>query len=147
MLTENPFPEDTEQDAWVKDAWQDACTMLKLSYMLPKRIKKMVWRSVIFTSYNLGRRQRGVHADLSLQIMSRTSHARGALKDCIRPMVATKYGFSSQTDEPTKAANRTLYEHLLDLNNPEGPEPIFHYQVSHRSPSCGLLDCLYVHRM
>ncbi|KAM5537292.1 hypothetical protein V8D89_009022 [Ganoderma adspersum] len=102
VLNENPFPEDTEQDTWAKDAWKDACTALKLSYTLPEHVKKM--------------------------IMSRTSHARGALKDCIRPMVATKYGFSSHTDEPMKAANCALYERLLDLNNPEGPEPIFHYQ-------------------
>nr|VWO99816.1 Beta-lactamase (EC [Ganoderma boninense] len=102
VLTEDPFPEDAQQEVWVADAWQHASSVLKLLYTLSERIKKL--------------------------IVSRTSHARGALKDCIRPMVATKYGFSSLTDEAAKVANRTLYEHLLDLNNPEGAEPIFHYQ-------------------
>ncbi|KAI1781868.1 hypothetical protein LXA43DRAFT_977864 [Ganoderma leucocontextum] len=102
VLTNDPFPDESKQELWVKDAWACTSDAVKRYYRLPDRVKKL--------------------------IMSRTSHARGALKDCIRPLVTPKYGFSSSMDEATKITNRTLYERLLDLNNPEGPEPIFHYQ-------------------
>ncbi|KAI1782121.1 hypothetical protein LXA43DRAFT_845929, partial [Ganoderma leucocontextum] len=102
VLTNDPFPDEGKQELWVKDAWACTSDAVKRYYRLSDRVKKL--------------------------IMSRTSHARGALKDCIRPLVTPKYGFSSSMDEATKITNRTLYERLLDLNNPEGPEPIFHYQ-------------------
>ena len=70
---------------------------------------------------------------VDFKIVARDTHARGALKDTVRPMIATAYGFTEASDEGARAANRARYVRLTDEGNGE-PNPTFHYKVLVISP-------------
>ncbi|KAI0820395.1 hypothetical protein BC628DRAFT_1397257 [Trametes gibbosa] len=60
-------------------------------------------------------------------ITGRVSHARGGLRDKIRPLVASSFGFLPDGSERSKVANLTRYNFLLDRDALE-PAPRFHYE-------------------
>ena len=63
------------------------------------------------------------------QITGRDSHARGSLRDKIRPHITATYGFLTDGSERSKVKNKERYNYLLDRDAAE-PEPVFHYKVS-----------------
>ncbi|KAI0750185.1 hypothetical protein C8Q80DRAFT_1101423 [Daedaleopsis nitida] len=101
VVTEDPFPDEATQDRWAKETWTHACKMFDIQYRLTDRVQKL--------------------------ITDRVSHARGALKDTVRPLIPTEYKFSEGSDEDAKVENRALFVCLTDDNTPE-PDPRFYYQ-------------------
>ncbi|KAI8989227.1 hypothetical protein BD414DRAFT_522315, partial [Trametes punicea] len=101
LATEQPFPEVGTPVLWASRVWMDVCRGAQLHYTLCDRIEKI--------------------------ITARVSHARGGLRDKVRPLIAPTYGLLSDGSERSKAKNIARYTFLLDRDAPD-PEPRFHYK-------------------
>ncbi|KAI0737727.1 hypothetical protein C8Q80DRAFT_1114577, partial [Daedaleopsis nitida] len=101
VCTVDPYPDETTQDKWAKETWAQACATFDVQYKLTDRVHKL--------------------------ITDRVPHARGTLKDTVRPLVASEYGFTEASDEDAKAANQALFVRLVDDQSAE-PDPQFHYK-------------------
>ncbi|KAH9847795.1 hypothetical protein C2E23DRAFT_863158 [Lenzites betulinus] len=101
IATDTPFPETEKQDTWAAHAWAEACAGAQVAYRCTDRIQKI--------------------------ITGRGSHARGTLRDKIRPLIASTYGFATDGTERAKAKNIARYTYLLD-RDAANPEPVFHYK-------------------
>ncbi|KAI0357793.1 hypothetical protein OH77DRAFT_1519137 [Trametes cingulata] len=101
IATEAPFPDLGTQDEWATRVWTDTCQRTQVFYKLTERVEKI--------------------------ITGRDSHARGGLRDKIRPHIAATYGFVMDGSERAKGTNRERYKFLLDRDAAE-PEPVFHYK-------------------
>lgn len=99
IWTENPFPEADVQVRVAQEEWSKVCKDAQQLYELPDAI-------------------------LSL-IRERASHARGALRDVVRPRIAEVYGF---LDEATKRAIRKNRETYIFLTDDSEGDPRFHYK-------------------
>ncbi|CDO72634.1 hypothetical protein BN946_scf184985.g53 [Trametes cinnabarina] len=101
IATEDAFPDLGTQDGWATQVWTDTCKRTQVFYKLTERVEKI--------------------------ITGRDSHARGGLRDKIRPHIAATYGFVTDGSERAKGANRERYRFLLDCDASK-PEPVFHYK-------------------
>ncbi|KAH9851670.1 hypothetical protein C2E23DRAFT_886226 [Lenzites betulinus] len=101
IATDTPFPDTEKQNIWAARAWAEACAGAQVAYRCTDRISKI--------------------------ITGRGSHARGTLRDKIRPLVATTYGLFTDGTERAKAKNIARYAYLLDRDSAK-PEPVFHYK-------------------
>ncbi|KAI0661392.1 hypothetical protein C8Q70DRAFT_1052472 [Cubamyces menziesii] len=101
IATEDPFPDLALQDAWATRVWTDICNSVQVFYKLTDRVEKI--------------------------ITGRDSHARGSLRDKIRPHITATYGFLTDGSERSKVKNKERYNYLLDRDTAE-PEPVFHYK-------------------
>ncbi|KAH9893249.1 hypothetical protein C8Q73DRAFT_524943 [Cubamyces lactineus] len=101
LATEDPFPDLGLRDAWATRVWTDVCSSVQVFYKLTDRIEKIIIR--------------------------RDSHARGTLRDKIRPHIIATYGFLTDGSERSKVKNIERYNRLLDRDAIE-PEPVFHYK-------------------
>ncbi|KAI0669331.1 hypothetical protein C8Q78DRAFT_977934, partial [Trametes maxima] len=101
IATENAFPDLETQDAWATRVWTIVCTGANMFYKLTNRIKTI--------------------------ITGRGSHARGDLRDKIRPYIAENYGFSDEGTERAKVQNLARYNYLLDRDAIK-PEPVFAFK-------------------
>ncbi|TBU37389.1 hypothetical protein BD309DRAFT_876563 [Dichomitus squalens] len=91
VCIEDPFPDDDKQVMWADKAWLSICKEVQVYYQLTDHVEQI--------------------------IVKRNSHARGALRDLIRPWI----------EKNARIANIATYTQLLDLNADE-PHPVFHYQ-------------------
>ncbi|CDO76812.1 hypothetical protein BN946_scf185033.g9 [Trametes cinnabarina] len=112
IATEDPFPDLSTQDAWASRVWADVCNSTQVFYKLSDRIEKIY---VTLTG------------QLLHQISGRDSHARGALRDKIRPHVTGTYGLLTDGSERSKTKNKERYDYLVDRDSTV-PEPVFHYK-------------------
>ncbi|KAL1948873.1 hypothetical protein VTO73DRAFT_10679 [Trametes versicolor] len=101
VCTEDAFPDPTVQKDWAIAVWARACQDVRIPYKLTDRVQKL--------------------------ITERTSHARGSLKDRIRPHIALTYGLSLETGEDARSCNKARIALLTDSDALE-PEPVFHYK-------------------
>ncbi|OJT07291.1 hypothetical protein TRAPUB_1859, partial [Trametes pubescens] len=102
LATDQPFPEPGVSVQWATRVWTDVCQAVQINYTFSDRIEKV--------------------------ITARASHARGVLRDKLRPLVAQTYGFVSDGTERAKAKNIALYTSLLDRDAQLDAEPCFHYK-------------------
>ncbi|KAL1945881.1 hypothetical protein VTO73DRAFT_1883 [Trametes versicolor] len=102
LATEQPFPEPGVSVQWATRVWTDVCHAVQMNYVLSDSIEKV--------------------------ITARASHARGVLRDKIRPLIAQTYGFISDGTERAKVKNIALYTSLLDRDAQLEAEPRFHYK-------------------
>ncbi|KAI0823818.1 hypothetical protein BC628DRAFT_1324213, partial [Trametes gibbosa] len=101
VATEDPYPPPATTVVWATRVWADISRSTSATYQLSSRIEKI--------------------------ITSRTSHARGALRDRIRPHIESSYGFDREsTLDRVKQQNMARYTHILDRDSPS-PEPRFYY--------------------
>ncbi|KAI9070348.1 hypothetical protein FKP32DRAFT_1537497, partial [Trametes sanguinea] len=98
--TEDPYPSPNTALIWAARVWADVSCSSPSKYRLCSRIEKL--------------------------ITSRSSHARGALQDRIRPLIASTYGFTTDGSARAKQQNMARYAFLLDRDSAT-PEPRFHY--------------------
>ncbi|KAI0640991.1 hypothetical protein C8Q79DRAFT_920521, partial [Trametes meyenii] len=101
IATENPFPDPAMQNAWATRVWTSVCTGAQVSYKLTDRLERI--------------------------ITDRGSHARGEVRDKIRPHIEKNYGFIDDGSERAKLHNIATYHRLLDSEAPN-PDPIFVYK-------------------
>ncbi|KAI0824572.1 hypothetical protein BC628DRAFT_1420023 [Trametes gibbosa] len=101
VATEDPYPPPATTVVWATRVWADISRSTSATYQLSSRIEKI--------------------------ITSRTSHARGALRDHIRLHIESSYGFDREsTLDRVKQQNMARYMHILDRDSPS-PEPRFYY--------------------
>ncbi|KAJ6629715.1 hypothetical protein B0H10DRAFT_1294103 [Mycena sp. CBHHK59/15] len=95
IWTIDPFPKSELQTQWVKEIWEDVCKEAKERMELSDRMASMIKR------YG--------------------SHARGTLKDKIRPLIAPTYHFKVGDSSKALKANQKLWKALL-------ADSAFHYE-------------------
>ncbi|KAJ2971088.1 hypothetical protein NUW54_g12584 [Trametes sanguinea] len=100
IATEDPFPSPNTARVWAARVWADASCSTPTRYRLCSRIEKL--------------------------ITDRSSHARGALRDRIRPLIASTYGFTPDGSARAKQQNTAKYVYLLD-RDAHAPDARFHY--------------------
>ncbi|KAI0666770.1 hypothetical protein C8Q78DRAFT_983464 [Trametes maxima] len=101
IATDNAFPDPATQNVWATRVWTSVCSGAHTFYKLTDRIEKL--------------------------ITDRGSHARGELRDKIRPHIVKNYGFNDDGSERAKVHNLALYHRLLDCDA-ESPDPAFIYK-------------------
>ncbi|EJF58880.1 hypothetical protein DICSQDRAFT_172540 [Dichomitus squalens LYAD-421 SS1] len=101
ICTEDPFPDDDKQVLWADKAWLSICQEVQVFYRLTDDIEHI--------------------------IVERHSHARGSLRDLVRPWIESTYGMLTDGTEHARITNIATYTRLLDLHSDE-PHPVFHYQ-------------------
>ncbi|TBU53922.1 hypothetical protein BD310DRAFT_951807 [Dichomitus squalens] len=101
ICTEDPFPDDDKQVLWADKAWLSICQEVQVFYRLTDDIEHI--------------------------IVERHSHARGSLRDLVRPWIESTYGMLTDGTEHARITNIAMYTRLLDLHSDE-PHPVFHYQ-------------------
>ncbi|OSD02991.1 hypothetical protein PYCCODRAFT_1467299 [Trametes coccinea BRFM310] len=97
---DNPYPSPSTAVVWAARVWADVSQSSPTKYRLCSRIEKL--------------------------ITGRSLHARGALRDCVRPLIASMYSFVSDGTARAKQQNMVKYAYLLD-QDAAAPEPQFHY--------------------
>ncbi|KAI0676308.1 hypothetical protein C8Q78DRAFT_1141488 [Trametes maxima] len=108
IATEDPFPDPAKQNAWATRVWTSVCTGAQVSYKLTDRLERI--------------------------ITDRGSHARGEVRDKIRPHIEKNYGFIDDGSERAKLHNIATYHRLLDSEAPN-PDPKFVYKyIIHQNP-------------
>ncbi|KAI0628842.1 hypothetical protein C8Q77DRAFT_1161871 [Trametes polyzona] len=101
LATEEPFPKSGTPVVWAARVWTDVCRSAAMTYRLTDRIEKI--------------------------ITSRSSHGRGAIRDCICPLIASTYDFKDDGSHKSKEHNIARYTYLLN-RDAENPDPRFHYK-------------------
>ncbi|TBU21789.1 hypothetical protein BD311DRAFT_782729 [Dichomitus squalens] len=101
ICTEDPFPDDEKQVLWADKAWLSVCQEVQVFYRMTDHIEQI--------------------------IIERDSHARGSLRDLVRPWIESTYGMLTDGTEHSRITNIATYTRLLDLHSDE-PHPVFHYQ-------------------
>ncbi|CDO78119.1 hypothetical protein BN946_scf184596.g1 [Trametes cinnabarina] len=100
LATEDPYPSSSTAVSWAARTWTDVLHSSPSKYRLCSRIEKI--------------------------ITSRSSHARGALRDRVRPLIASSYGFVTDGSARAKQRNMVRYSYLLDSDS-MAPELRFYY--------------------
>ncbi|OSD03871.1 hypothetical protein PYCCODRAFT_1476789 [Trametes coccinea BRFM310] len=100
LATEDPYPSPSTAVVWAARVWADVSRSSPSKFTLSNRIEKI--------------------------ITGRGSHARGALRDRLRPLIASTYGFSSEGSTRAKNQNISKHAYLLDSDASE-PDARFHY--------------------
>ncbi|KAI0632831.1 hypothetical protein C8Q77DRAFT_1262809 [Trametes polyzona] len=100
VFTEQAFPDTGTSIMWAARVWEDVCRAAQTPYKIDDRIEKIV--------------------------TARASHARGSLRDKLRPLLAPTYGFKTGEDD-AQEKNIEKYNFLLD-RNADDPDPRFHYE-------------------
>ncbi|KAI0369261.1 hypothetical protein BV20DRAFT_946481 [Pilatotrama ljubarskyi] len=105
VVTEDPFPTPELQTHWAIAAWSavQSGQLEDDQYELPDRVITL--------------------------ITDRTSRIRGALRDKIRPFIASAYGFVQDGTNDATRNNYLKYQHLMNVDpDTKHPDPIFHYR-------------------
>ncbi|KAI0357941.1 hypothetical protein OH77DRAFT_1422089 [Trametes cingulata] len=105
VVTEDPFPTPELQTHWAIAAWSAVQSGQPADdqYELPDRVITL--------------------------ITDRTSRIRGALRDKIRPSIASAYGFIQDGTHDATRNNYLKYQRLMNVDpDTKRPDPIFHYR-------------------
>jgi Domain of unknown function (DUF6532) len=109
------WPDPEEQIAWARDAWDIVCKDIGEQYELTKRMLGLVRDNLVYVGFIF-------IYNVSSQIKSRGSRARGDVKDIVRAKIAATYGFVLSDKKNTIRRNQKRAETLLEDN-------AFHYKV------------------